>query len=242
MASSRHVLGARAVLERQRTLGDHLTSVGADNVDAENTVRLLVCEELDHAVRVQVGLGPRVGGEGESADLVLDTLFLELLLVLPDPGHFGMRVHDRGDGGVVDVAVILGDELDGGDGFLLSLVRQHGTESAVANDANVGMLRAVLLVDHNAAALVDLQTNVLETETSRVGATANSNEDDFGIELGGVSFLFFDSFKATDAFLLATLGSLDADLDCFSAVITVEDLGVELELDALLAQSLLDVL
>lgn len=48
--------------------------------------------------------------------------------------------------------------------------------------------------------------------------------------------------SATYRLLLAALGSLDADLDDVAAVVSRSDLGVELELHALLAQRLLDVL
>ena len=37
-------------LHGQHALGDHLARVGRDDVDAEHAVRLLVREELDHAV------------------------------------------------------------------------------------------------------------------------------------------------------------------------------------------------
>ena len=58
-----------------------------------------------------VGLGARVGGEGELADLVLDALGLELLLGLADPGDLGVGVDDRGDDVVVHVAGAGGGDL-----------------------------------------------------------------------------------------------------------------------------------
>jgi hypothetical protein len=186
---SGNILGRSTVLECQNTLGNHLTGVGADNVDTENAVGLGISEELDHTVRVGVGLCSRVGREGEGTDLVLDTGLLELGLVLADPGNLGVCVHDRGDGAVVDVAVVLCDELDDGDGLLFGLVGEHGTECDVSNDTDVGDLGAVLLVDDDAAAVVGLETNVVQTETGGVGTATDGDEDNVCVELGMVLVL-----------------------------------------------------
>lgn len=186
VASASNVLGGSTVLESKGALGDHLTGVGADNVHTEDTVGLSVGEELDETVGVGVGLGAGVGAEGEGAGLVLDAGLLELGLVLADPGDLGVGVHDAGDGAVVNVAVVLGDVLDGGDGLLLSLVGKHGAECAVTDDADVRDLGAVLLVDHEAATVVGLKTDLLEAETGGVGTTADGDEADVSIELESV--------------------------------------------------------
>jgi hypothetical protein len=188
--SSGNILGRSTVLECQNTFSNHLTGVGADNVDTEDTVSLGISQELDHTVRVGVGLCSRVGREGEGTDLVLDTGLLELGLVLADPGDLGVCVHDRGDGAVVDVAVVLCDELDDGDSLLFGLVGEHGTECDVSNDTDVRNLGAVLLVDDDAAAVVDLETDVVETETGGVGTTADGDEDNVCLELCIVSVVF----------------------------------------------------
>lgn len=177
------ILATGTVLERQHALGDHFSGVGSNDVDTQDAVRLCVSEELDQTVGVEVGLCSRVGGEGEGADLVLDALLFQLGLVLAYPGDFRVGVHDGWDGVVVDVTVVLGDEFDGCDGFLLGLVCEHGSESAVANDADVRDLGAVFLVDDDAATVVDLEANVLKTETSSVWAATDSDEDDVGVEL-----------------------------------------------------------
>jgi hypothetical protein len=178
-----NVLGRGTVLESEGALGDHLTSVRADDVHTEDTVGLGVSQELDQAVGVGVGLGARVGAEGEGADLVLDAGLLELGLVLANPSDLGVGVHDAGDCAVVDVAVVLGDVLDGGNGLLLGLVGEHGTESAVTDDADVRDLGAVLLVDHEAAAVVSLKTDLLEAETGGVGTATDGNKADISVEL-----------------------------------------------------------
>jgi hypothetical protein len=67
-------------------------------------------------------------------------------------------------------------------------VGEHGTECDVSNDTDVRNLGAVLLVD--AAAVVDLKTNVVETETGGVGTTADGDEDNVCLELCIVSVVF----------------------------------------------------
>jgi hypothetical protein len=62
-------------------------------------------------------------------------------------------------------------------------VGEHGAEGAVADDADVRDLGAVLLVDHEAAAVVGLKTDLLEAETGGVGTATDSNEADISVEL-----------------------------------------------------------
>ena len=94
-----------------------------------------------------------------------------------------MRVHDGGDGVVVDVTVALFDELDGRDAFFFGFVCEHGAECAVADDADVGELGAVLFVDDETAFVVDFEADVFQTETGGVRATANSYKDNIRVEL-----------------------------------------------------------
>ena len=195
-------------------------------MDTQYPVGLGVRKELDHTLGVEVGLRTGVGGEGEVSNVVLDAGLLELLLVLANPGNLGVGVHDGGDGAVVDVAVALSDVLDGSDSLLLSLVGKHGAEGAVTDSADVGDLGAVLLVDDQAAAVIGLKTDVVETKTGSVRTAANGDEDNISVK----------------GFSLAALGSLDVDLDALLRDLTSHDLGVELEDQALLLEDLLGVL
>jgi hypothetical protein len=152
-------------------------------VDSQYPVGLGIREELDHTLTVEVGLRSRVGGEGEASSLVLDTSSLELLLVLANPRNFGVSVHDRGDGTVVDVAVTLVDVLDSSDSLLLGLVGKHRSESAVTDGTDVRNLGAVLLVDDKAAPLVDFETDVVKTKTGSVWAATDGDKDDISVKL-----------------------------------------------------------
>ena len=95
-----------------------------------------------------------------------------------------MRVHDRGNGVVVDMAEALFDEFDGRNAFFLRFVCEHGAKGTVAYDADVGDFGAVLFIDYEAAFVVNFEANVFETKAGCVGAAANGHEDDVGVELG----------------------------------------------------------
>ena len=183
VAGAGNVLGRSTVLEGEGSLSNHLTGVGADDVNTKKTVGLGVGDHLDHTLSVEVGLGAGVGAEGECTDLVGDTGLLELLLGLTNPGNLREGVHDGGNAAIVDVAVTLLDVLDGSNGLLLSLVGKHGAEGDITNATNVGDLGAVLGVDDDAAALILLEANVLEAETLGIGAAADSDKDDIALEL-----------------------------------------------------------
>jgi len=54
-------------------------------------------------------------------------------------------------------------------------VGEHGTEGAIANDADVGEFGAVLLVDYEAASVVDFEANVFEAKAGCVGPAADGD-------------------------------------------------------------------
>lgn len=123
MRRAGNILGARAVLEGKHRLCDHFAGVGANDVCAKDAVSLRLGKDLDEALRVEVGLRARVRREAELANLVLDTLRLEFLLGLADPGDLGVRVYNGGDSSVVDVTVATLDELDSGNTCENRLIR-----------------------------------------------------------------------------------------------------------------------
>lgn len=183
MASSPDILCACSILQRKRSLSDHFSCIGSDNVDSKNTICLSIRQELHKTVGVQVRLRTGVGRERECADLVLYARFFELRLVLAYPCDFRVRVHDGGNGAVVDVAVAFCDVFDRCDGLLLGFVGEHGTESAVANYADVRQLGAVFGVDNEAAAVIGFEANVFKAETLGVRTATDGDKDDVCFEL-----------------------------------------------------------
>ena len=94
-----------------------------------------------------------------------------------------MRVHDGGDGVVVDVAVALFHEFDGCYAFFFGFMCEHGAEGAVTDDANVRELGAILFVDYEAAFVVNFEADVFQTKAGGVGTAPDGYEDDVRIEL-----------------------------------------------------------
>ena len=183
MCRPRDVLRARAVLHCHDRLRDHLASVGSHDVNTQDLVGLLLCQELDLTLGVQVRLGARVGQEGELSDFVLDTGSLELLLRLADPCDLGVRVHDGGDRVIIDMTMASLNVFGRGDTLLLSLVREHLSECDITNAADVGRGRVELGVDHDATLGVKLNAGSLEVETLSVRPAADGDKNDVGLVL-----------------------------------------------------------
>lgn len=115
------------------------------------------------------------------------------------------------------------DILHSRDGFFFGLVREHGAKRHVADAADVRDLGAVLLVDHQAFALIHLDADVLDPQPVGVRAASDSNEYDFRFE----------------GLVLTTLGCFDFKLDKVTTGIALCDLRVGLEFDALFPEDLL---
>lgn len=226
VAGSGNVLCRSLVLDGENSGSNHLTSIGANDVNTKNLVSLLLDEELDDTVGIGVGLGTRVGKEGELAHLELNTLLLELLLVLSDPSDLGVGVDDGGNGSVVDVAVASLDDLDSSNTLLLGLVGKHGTESGVTNALDTLAGGVVLVVDNDASSLVLLDSDSLEVEAAGDRSSADGDKNNVSVELS----------------LLAALGVLDVEHDLAVLLLGVDDLGTHAELDALLLERLLEAL
>jgi len=131
------IFRACSVFHSQDGFRDHLTSIGTNDMHAENPVGLLLSKELDEAFGIKVRLCSGVSSEGEFADVVLYTSSLEILLGLSYPSNLGVGVDDGRNAILVDVAVTRLEVLDGSDTFLLSLVRQHGSKGHVTDTLDV---------------------------------------------------------------------------------------------------------
>lgn len=117
------------------------------------------------------------------ANFVLDTLILQLLLILAHPGNLGVSVHDSRDSLVVDVTVAARDHLDSCDTLLLGLVCKHWAESDVTNALDTLAGGVVLVVHNDTATLVQLHTDGLKVETGGHRSATDGDEHHIGIKL-----------------------------------------------------------
>lgn len=187
MTRPRDIFTARSVLNRQHSFRYHLSSIRPDNVNSQYSIRFLIADELDHALRLQVRLGSAVGAEGKCAYVILNPCFFDLCLILSYPCDLGMCVHDGWNGIVVDVTVTFRDILDGSNAFFFSFMGKHRTECAITDNTDMWQLSPVLFVDDQAALVVDIQSDVFKTQSGSIRSAADGNEDDVGFELGNVS-------------------------------------------------------
>jgi len=187
MASPSHIFSTSLVLDRQARAGNHLASIGANDMHAKHAVRLLLGDKLDKALGVEVGLRARVGRERVLADLVLHARGLELLLGLANPRNFRVRVHDRRDRVVVDVPVPRLDVLDRRDPFFLGFVREHRTEGDVADAFHACYRGVELVINYDPALCVDFGANRFQVEAVGVRPSTNGNKNNVGFDLEGVA-------------------------------------------------------
>ena len=117
MTRPSNIFSACTIFHGQGRAGNHFTSVRSDDMHSKNLVRLLLDDELHRSFHILVRLRARVGEERELANLVPGAGLLELLLGLADPGDLWVRVDDRGNRVVVDVAVAGLDVFHGGDTY-----------------------------------------------------------------------------------------------------------------------------
>ena len=150
---------------------------------AEYAVRLLFDQELDLALGVQIRLGARIREEREAADPVPHALLLQVLLRLADPRHLRVRVHHARDRVVIYVAVARMDVLRRRDALLLCLVREHRPESDVADALDVRHARVELVVDHDAPARINFDTNFFQAEAIDVWSATDGDKDNIGLDL-----------------------------------------------------------
>ena len=94
------------------------------------------------------------------------------------------------------------DVLDSSDTLLLSLVGQHGTKGDVSDALDVRDRRVELRVDHDPAAVVDFDADLVEVEALGVRTTTNRDEDNVGLDLlmacAGVSMRGQSLFPTAD--------------------------------------------
>ena len=157
----------------------------------------------------------------ELTDLDLDILGLGFRLQHADARDFGVGVNDTGDDIVIHVTSLAGDDLRRRHAFFFGLVGKHRTRDDVTNGVNAWEVSAEMVVDDNAAALIEFEASFRGTETLSVRLTTNGDEDLVGWEFKRLTIAFCRKGHATSAFL-------DAGY-----------LSTELELDALLFESLL---
>lgn len=183
MTSPRDILRTGTVLKSKYTFSNHLACIGANDVHAQNLVRLGLSEDLDETIRVQIRLGAGIGHEAKLADFVLDAFSLEVLLRLADPGYLWVGVNNGWNGSVVDVSMATLEELDGSDTLFLSFVCKHGAKGHITDAFDVLLRRCKLVIDDDTPFVIELNTSGLKVQSISVRPSADSHKNYVGLEL-----------------------------------------------------------
>src|SRR6185437_3144118 len=174
-------------------LGDQLGDARADHVHAEDAIGLGMRQHLHLADGLVHRDGAADRGEREAADLVRDAGVLQVLFGLAGPGDFRLGVDHPRDGVVVDVTGLAGDPLGHRHAFLGTLVRQHRAAHRVADRPNAIDAGVVVLVDHDAAALVQLHASILAPKPDAIARAIHCDEhsDDNKLKHSGPIRLYY---------------------------------------------------
>src|SRR5262249_21357788 len=118
-----------------------------------------------------------VGAKLKDAALVFDARRLQLLLGLANCGDFRLGVDDAGDRVVIYVAIAGDNVLDAGHALVLGLVRQHRPTDGVADGVDARRAGLEVLVDADAAAVVGLDADRVETHIGGVRHAADREQN-----------------------------------------------------------------
>ena len=72
VAGAGDVLGRGTELHGDRRLRDHVASIGADDVHAQDAIGRSIGQDLDEPFTLQVDPGARIGGKGKPANGIGD--------------------------------------------------------------------------------------------------------------------------------------------------------------------------
>ena len=182
MAGAGDILGRGTELHGNRSLGDHIAGVRADDVDAEHAVGLGIGEDFHEALGLQVHLCAAIGGKGKFAGVVGDAGLLQFLLALSDRGDLGIGVDHVRDDVVVHMAGFAGDDFRHRRALIHCLVRQHRAGDRVADGVDAGHVGREASIDHDAALVVRLHPDGFETKSIGKRHAPDRHQHDIGFD------------------------------------------------------------
>ena len=165
------VAGARDILRRGtkghrgRTFMDDRAGFMSDNVDAKNTIRFRVSENLYETVGMALGPRAAVRGKREASLAIGDSSRLQRVLALAEGRHFWRRIDNSRNKIVIDMTSMTGHHFDGGDAVLLGLVGQHRPVNHIADGVDILDRRLEPGINLDPATLGHGNARILEPET-----------------------------------------------------------------------------
>mmetsp|Transcript_69082 Transcript_69082/g.202256 ORF Transcript_69082/g.202256 Transcript_69082/m.202256 type:complete len:347 (+) Transcript_69082:295-1335(+) len=195
-------------------------------MDAQQLVSLLVSQDLHEANVLLIGLRTGVCTKDKLPLLVLNALLLEILLCLANPCHLWVGVNDGRHAVVVEVRLLArGEELGDERPLILGLVRQHRPLDNVANGVDARQVRLEMVVDLDLLA-IHLDAECLQAKVVHVLAPPHADQNDVRVQRRR----------------LAPGRRLEVDLARAVDLLNTRDLGLQLELHALLLEETVEIL
>ena len=171
----RDVFEARAHFQRERKGGREFGDAGADGLDSEHDMVVGARDDAHEAVVVLQRHGAAIGAERKMADANFAMRGLGGVGREPHGDDLGIGEADRGNGDMIEGALLAGDDL--GDHFALRhrAMGEHRLAGHVADRPDVAHRSGACLVDaHERAA--HRQIERLEAEAGRARAPADRDQ------------------------------------------------------------------
>lgn len=162
VAGSGNILGGCSVLHAQDRLSNHFSGIWADDMDSEESVGLLVGQNLYGAFDVVIGLCSRVRQEWETALGVFYSGFLQFLFGFPNCRNLWGGVYDSRDGVIIHMAYLARKELNAGDAFFFGFVSKHGAIYAISDGKDAINVSLEVILNLYASSRIHLDADFLE--------------------------------------------------------------------------------
>src|SRR5690554_1257275 len=175
----------RAKFHGNNTLSNNLRRLWTYNMEAQNSVCLLVGNNLHHTRRRVGGHSTTISCKRESTDFVSFAFGLELLFGFAYPGHFGRGVNDVWNAVVIYLRLMPGNPLSNHNALFRGFMSQHRPTHHVAYRPNARRFGFALIVNEDKAALIHVDAGICREQIVGVWTTTNSHD-----QLVNLQFLF----------------------------------------------------
>ena len=177
------IVHGESVADRDTDLVDDLDSVDAHDGRAEETIGGCVGVELGKPVGLALAERLAVAQIARLAKLDVDARRFRGLRVHADHGDFRMRVDaGRHHGSIHRHDIVAERVFDRATALGAAEVRELETADAVARRPDLGVRGSQERVDDNVVAVVDDHAGVLEPDAAGLGAPADGDEQEVGLD------------------------------------------------------------
>ena len=166
-----------AHFEGEGRFGNEFAGVGGDDMDAEEGSCFGIGDHLDEAEIVSSAAGAGVGFEGKLAGFDGEPHGFGFRFGEANGSHFRVCVDDAGDGNILDMGRLTGDNFCYGHSLFGGFMGQHRAVYDVSDGIDVGMGGAEVVVDLDESPLIGGDRESFKAEALGVGTSSDRDED-----------------------------------------------------------------